>query len=104
MAMINLKDPQMLRDAANRVDSKVAAVNEKLSKLQATYDQLFEVWNDKHSEELRETLEGIKAAMQQITEKAGEMKTMLNNEAAKAEEVQSKISARHGNTETINMQ
>lgn len=99
--MINLKDPAELRNAAANFESKVSGIRDRIDAISKAYDRLFENWQDKNSVEIQDTLAQIKVVSTQLLEKADTMKAVLNNEAAKAEEVQARISARHDNKTTI---
>lgn len=99
--MINLKDPAELRNAANNFDAKVSNIKDRIDNITKAYDRLFENWQDKNSADIQDTLAQVKNVSTQLLAKADTMKTVLNNEAAKAEEVQARISARHDNKTTI---
>lgn len=101
--MINLKNPAELRNAANEFDAKVNEIKDKLDLITQNFNTLFEAWQDKNSVEIQDVLNQIKTTENQIVSKAETMKTVLNNEAAKAEEALARIEARHGNKETINV-
>ena len=98
--MINLKNPAELRAAANTFDNKVAAIREKMDLVERAYQRLFENWQDKNSVEIQDVLKQVNTVKADIIAKAETMKTVLNNEASKAEEALSRIAARHNNTET----
>lgn len=103
MATINLKNPAELRNAASEIDSKVSSIKEKLDLVSRSFDTLFESWQDKNSSEIQDVLSQIKTVESQIVSKADTMKTVLNNEATKAEEALARINARHSNQETVNV-